>query len=978
MSLMRISFPTRLLVLFAAAMAGGTPAAASPLPRLAVSLAPGLAPSAAVRIVDDCKLDDAVLVMPAVEASVGSRETVPAASDLPAGRFFLHLKLTVGEVPGAGREREALVEHELDAIVAALGVDRPPIAGVVVEPVGTGAPEDVLQFTLAMLMVRLKAVNPKLDVALALPEGMVDRSFDAAARLMAYADSLVVPAAALPGFDASKLQAVAAGKPIVVHAPPAPGGAADSAARAWLDLLMTPGAALAATSWVEAGDLPALRALCDAARRLARSLASGFEMTAPERAPLAVMADGRPVAPAVAFVGSQSADIAFLLKTGATPASPRQLSLSADAAVTKTARVECLDALSGLNLGASAAGASSPGCRVDADYVLLRASVPGGSDRLFEAVRVTGRSSLRVEEIIARWQAAREMQRLLLDDYSVPCFLGIHFEAANLAISFDVALELREFVDRSGDQDWVQTAFRVNGVKLRKGQEFPLPQIEPDKVVTRPLELRIDEKYAYQLLGTETVDGRVCFVVSIKPAQPGESLYSGKVWIDGLDFRQVRLRLEQRDGKNNVAAHVETQEFEIVKDAKGRPFNLVRSIYAEDSLNLAGRSVTVEKRYLFGEYSINAPDFRDRLKAARASNDPMFRDTGDGLRALRKNAAGERVVEPLGAKRVRALVGGVLYDGSHGFPIPLAGLSWIDFDWRKTGMQLSAFFAGPIFAGNLSRQVNKNFRWGVDLSLIALPFTYYEYSGNEEITARRVRNFEQSVGGLVNWQATAGLDFSLQADLLYDLYRATDVTSPDYRLPASGFTLDAYGEAKYVRKSFTALATIRHGRRLGWRPFGYPDDAAVTFPDYTRYSFEFSQHVFVGKLTRGGVSVGYYGGSHLDRFSQYSPSFLARPTMHGIPSGVDSFDQVTTLSGYYGFNVADLAKLEGYYTHAWTTNRLEGPDVRQFDGLDASIGIAGPLGTFLQGSVSFAIRGNLERYASRWGTYLLFLKPLKK
>ena len=181
-----------------------------------------------------------------------------------------------------------------------------------------------------------------------------------------------------------------------------------------------------------------------------------------------------------------------------------------------------------------------------------------------------------------------------------------------------------------------------------------------------------------------------------------------------------------------------------------------------------------------------------------------------------------------------------------------------------------------------------------------------------------------------------------------------------------------------MRKSFTAIATLQHGRRLGWRPFGYADDPAVTFPDYTRYSFELSQHLFVGKLTRGGVSVGDFGGSHLDCFSQYSPSFLQRPTMHGIPSGVDSFDQVTTLSGYYGFNVADLAKLEGYYTHAWTTNRLEGPGVRQFDGLDASIGIAGPFGTFLQGTVSFAIRGNLERYASRWGTYLVFLKPLKK
>jgi hypothetical protein len=953
-------------------------AAAAALPRLAVSLGQGVDPAEAVRVIQTSGAADGVVILPAIGARVGSEATVPATPEIPQGRFFLHLTLEIGVVPGSGREREALVQHQLDDIVAALRVDRPAVAGIVVEPAGADAPEDVLQFALAMLMVRLKGSGPSLEIALALPDGMADRSFDTSARLMAYADSLVVPASALPGWGSSRLQAVAAGKPIVARVAGATDGGAASAASAWLDLLMTPGASFAATAWVEIPDRASLRSLADTVRLLSRSLGSDFEMTSPERAPLAIVADTHPVSPSVAFVGSQTADIAFLLKVGASREAPLTLAVEASTEVAKTGRVTCTDLLGGRTLEASQPAGAAPGCRADADYVLLRATAPAGHDRLFEAVRVTGRSTLRVEEIIARWQAARELQRRFLDHYSVPCFLGIHFEIANLATSFDVALELRQFVDRAGVQDWEQTAFRVNGVKLRNGQEFPLPQIEPDKVVTRPLELRIDEKYTYELQGTETIDGRPCFVVGIKPAQAGETLYSGKVWIDGLDFRQVRLKLEQRDGKNNIAAHVETQEYEIVKDAKGRPFNLVRSIYAEDSLNLAGRSVTVEKRYLFGEYAINTDDFTARLGAARASNDPMFRDTEEGLRTLRKDAAGQRVVEPAGQKRVMAVLGGVIYDASHKFPIPLAGVSWVDFDWHKTGLQLSAFFAGPILIANLSRQVNKNFRWGVDASLIALPFSYYEYSGNQEITARRVRNFEQYVGGLVNYQVTSGLDLSLQEELMYDLYRATGVTDPAYRIPASGFSLVTYGEAKYVRKSFTAIGTVENGKRFGWRPFGYTDVPEPTFSDWTRYSLELSQHVFVGKLTRAGVSAGYFGGDRLDRFSQYSPSFLGRPTMHGIPSGVDSFDQVVTLSGNYGFNVADLAKLEGFYTHAWTKNRLEGTGVRQFDGLDAAIGVAGPFGTFVQGSVSFAIRGNLERYASRWGTYLVFLKPIKK
>ena len=149
-------------------------------------------------------------------------------------------------------------------------------------------------------------------------------------------------------------------------------------------------------------------------------------------------------------------------------------------------------------------------------------------------------------------------------------------------------------------------------------------------MVTKPLELRIDEQYIYELLGTDTVDGRVCYVVGIRPEGASESLYSGKIWIDGVDFRQVRLLLEQRDGKNNVAAHVETQTYSRVKDLRGREFTLISAIDAEDQVNIAGRSVTLEKRYRFGAYRVNTDDFPARLAAARASNDPMFRGHGGG------------------------------------------------------------------------------------------------------------------------------------------------------------------------------------------------------------------------------------------------------------------------------------------------------------------------------------------------------------
>ena len=961
----------RLLLLLLSALAASGVAVAGPLPRIAVSLPAGVALSDAAHLLKACGSDDLQFVLAPVVVRVGDGAEIPspdaALSDVPP-KAYLRVRVEVSTVAATGREREAAIERQVADIVRLLALDRPNVGGLVIESSADAEAADVRQFALATLIVKARGARPDLVVALESPDASTRQ------RLLAYVDAVVLPAGGAAGARAADLDAITAGRPLVVRLPVAGADAARTGSEALLGTITDGGAAGASTLWFELPGLAALRGLCSTMQAAVRTLGSGFEMTTPERAPAAVLVDGQPAAKAVAFVSGRAADVAVLLRAGGSREAPRTLSLAA-APTGKPAQVTCVDATDGRALETRPAGAAA--CRADADYVLFVARTPSGADRVFEQVSVTGRAGLRVEEIIARWQAAREAERALLDNYSTPVFLVLHFEVTNLSMAFDVALELEQFWDRTGVNDWVQRAFRVNGVKLRRGQAFPLPQLEPENVVTKPLELRIDEKYAYELLGTDTVDGRTCYVVGIRPEGTVESLYSGKVWIDGLDFRQVRLYLEQRDGKNNVAAHVETQEFARARDGRGREFTLLTAINAEDQINIGGRSVTLERRYRFEAYQVNADDFAARLAAARASNDPMFRDTEEGLRSL-KRQGNELVPEASASKIVKAALGGVLYDGGRTYPVPLAGLSWADFDFRKTGMQLSAFFAGPLLFADLSKQVNKSFRWGVDLSLSALPNTYAEYEGGSELTGERIRNFEQWGGVILVWQATPALALNTQVDLYYEIYQATDETDPAYRVPASGLTLSNYGEAKYARKGFSAMATVEHGTRFGWRAYGYPDDPSEPVLDsWTHYSIELSQHLYAGKLTRGGVSAGYFGGHNLDRFSRYTPSFFERPAISGLPSGAGSYDEVTTLGGYYGFNVLDLAKLQGAYTHAWTRNKGEGNALKQFDGLNFSIGVAGPFGTFVQGAINVALSGELERYSSRWGIYMVVLKPWK-
>ena len=37
----------------------------------------------------------------------------------------------------------------------------------------------------------------------------------------------------------------------------------------------------------------------------------------------------------------------------------------------------------------------------------------------------------------------------------------------------------------------------------------------------------------------------------------------------------------------------------------------------------------------------------------------------------------------------------------------------------------------------------------------------------------------------------------------------------------------------------------------------------------------------------------------------------------------------------------------------------------------------GPWGTFVKGTVTYALRGNLDRYNNRWGVYLLVFKAAR-
>jgi hypothetical protein len=414
----------------------------------------------------------------------------------------------------------------------------------------------------------------------------------------------------------------------------------------------------------------------------------------------------------------------------------------------------------------------------------------------------------------------------------------------------------------------------------------------------------------------------------------------------------------------------------VIDDERGGQFNLLKSITAQQLLNAAGRDFVLQKTYRFSGYTINTPGFDAALAAAHQADNPMFRETDQGLRALRKKGD-ERVVEQTNQKRVRSIVLGTMYDGTYNFPIPIAGLSMTDFNFHNTGSQLSIFFAGPILAANLSKQLGTKFRVGVDLAVSGLPGNNRIYSGSTELKDQTLWVWQEDTGLRGTWQATTHFSITGSSYVSYEHFRGNSDTSKLYILPRNGITLMPSAEMKYARKGYILSAQGTRGERLGWSQFGYAGTPERVENAFTRYNADFSKQFYVGKFTKAGWDFAYFGGDQLDRFSRYRPSFFSQGRIHGLPGGTDSFDAVAIGSVNYGFNIMDFIKVEGMYSYAKTRNIDESRRFRKFDGAEMNFGTAGPFGTYIQGTVGYALHGNIQRYNSRWGAFIMIFKPLK-
>ena len=231
----------------------------------------------------------------------------------------------------------------------------------------------------------------------------------------------------------------------------------------------------------------------------------------------------------------------------------------------------------------------------------------GAVDVFGERSGVTANRGLSVADVIARHQARQRLQDGVVRNYVALARMEQHFRPTAADPGYDVVSQNRYFVAGT-DVEWEELSFFVNGSRWGADRP-PFPLLQPEKVLSLPLQLRFDETYRYRLDGTAKVAGYDCYVVRFDPVRSDPSLYRGTVWIDQKTFARIRVQAVQSGMPAPVVSNEEIQEYVPPVDVDGQPVHLLHGLTARQIMLIAGRNLLVEKSVAFEEVRVNDADF---------------------------------------------------------------------------------------------------------------------------------------------------------------------------------------------------------------------------------------------------------------------------------------------------------------------------------------------------------------------------------
>jgi hypothetical protein len=855
-----------------------------------------------------------------------------------------------------------------------------------ISPGDASPPVDRYAFLLKLAAVQIRSVDPDALVV----EGGVPASLDEwqtrlyASGVAPYVDAVAI--AGPPGTDDDRFRAGVARMMTLVErddptsaivlGPIGLSDRSDTSARRWLDSqVRSLVAGVNLTSY--AGDVAAIRAALVVAARAA-DLFAGTLVTVDERAAgLLLSRGGTDLTDSLShrLLFSTSGFATYLVYGGDPDTAP----IDVEVGVANATAPRVRDPLTGAVENpprAQALGGNRLRLTVPvAAYPLILDFNSGASDVFAATADVQKEALPAVEEIIARHQQVQAAQDAAVRNYLARMRIEQHFHPSPADPAYNIVTENRLFFER-GAVEWEELSFSLNGATWTSNRpSFPL--LQPEKVLSLPLDLRLTQDYSYRLDGVDLVMGRPAYAIRFDPASTGKTLYRGTVWIDRELFVRLKVQAVETHLTGSIVSNDETQLFARAGDAEGRPIWLLDRLVSRQVFLIAGRTVLVEREAHMTDVVLNAGDFEAERGMARASNRIMYRDTDQGLRYLVKKGE-TRVVSDQTTSSSAAFALGADIDPSFDFPLPIGGLDILDFNFLKKDLQLALLFGGVIALGNVQHANlwGGRFDASVDFFGLALKSNDSVYNAVGERVGERVLRIPAASGVNIGFQVTPFHKVTGSYEFKYDAYFRDPVrTAANFAIPSSTSTNGAGVGYEYRRGGYSMLTHVSAYRRTTWLPWGLGSDFDPADKTYTRYDAGVSKDFILSTFNTIHVNGAYFGGQRLDRFSMYQFGLFDPNRMHGVPSDV-RFGELAMLRGSYSFNVFDQYRFDVFLDHAVGRAADVGNQWMHVTGVGLGLNLRAPHNTILRTDVGRGFLPDVYRGAGSTVVQILLLKPL--
>jgi hypothetical protein len=588
-----------------------------------------------------------------------------------------------------------------------------------------------------------------------------------------------------------------------------------------------------------------------------------------------------------------------------------------------------------------------------------------------ERVTVQDIRQIPVGEILRRLQAFEDAQARSLSHYQAVNTTHLRFQVGTGAQAVEATFQGDFFFRQKQGFDWAWKEFFFNGVKWRHDRIPEIPLIQPEKATALPAEITFTKEYRYSLRGIATVDGRECWVVDFEPAvqvQPGRSLYQGTVWVDREIYARVQSRAVQLGLEGDVISNEETQHYTPV-DAAGQPaawspdsYFLPLRVTGQQIWSVLNATTVVEREIQLTDLAVNAPDFDARRQAVLDSEATMVRDTAQGMRYLVVDEeTGERVVqEKLDTSR-RFLLGGVFYDESLDYPVPLAGMNWLWFDLKERGIQANVFFAGALFDVAVTDPSFLGSKWdaGINAFGLAIPGTDTVFRGDDEIREENVKYLRPHVGVKLGRPIGSFTKVELGYEISYLHYSDTRDTADDFVIPSDHLAHAFSLTGRYNRAGYRFRLEGSYHLRGEWDAWGFAanPDYSADRDQYTKWNVGLGKTWHLPHFLKFGAEVEYVGGTDLDRFSKYDFGFFSSVRVHGYQSDKVRAEEAYGAHLSYGFDLGSVIRLDLVGDAVWATDEAAGLERELLAGVGLTGTVVGPWQTLINVDLGTPVAG---------------------